>query len=70
VLDIGCGFGDTSRRLAGLVGGDGAVLGMDVAEQLRPQIEAALREALSEFVGHDGVRAAASTWIVGAKAPA
>ncbi len=42
----------------------------DEAEYLRPQIEAALREALSEFVGHDGVRAAASTWIVGATAPA
>lgn len=42
----------------------------DEAEQLRPQIEAALREALSEFEGPDGVRAAASTWIVGATAPA
>jgi ubiquinone/menaquinone biosynthesis C-methylase UbiE len=39
------------------------------AETLRPQIEAALRSALAEFEGPDGVRAPASTWIVGATAP-
>jgi SAM-dependent methyltransferase len=31
VLDIGCGFGDTTLRLAGLVG-DGEVIGVDVSE--------------------------------------
>jgi SAM-dependent methyltransferase len=41
VLDLGCGFGDTTRRLAGLVGESGAV-GVDVAE---PFIEMARREA-------------------------
>jgi SAM-dependent methyltransferase len=41
VLDIGCGFGDTTRRLAGLVG-DGTALGIDVAE---PFIALARREA-------------------------
>ena len=41
----------------------------DQADELRPQIEAALREALSEFVTDDGVRASSSTWIVSAKAP-
>jgi ubiquinone/menaquinone biosynthesis C-methylase UbiE len=40
------------------------------AEKIRPQIEAALREALAEFVGPDGVVADASTWIVSASAPA
>jgi ubiquinone/menaquinone biosynthesis C-methylase UbiE len=40
------------------------------AERIRPEIAAALREKLSELDGPDGVRAAASTWIVGAKAPA
>ena len=40
------------------------------AEQIRPQIESALREALAEFDGPDGVVADASTWIVSAKAPA
>lgn len=39
------------------------------AERLRPQIAAALREALAEFAGPDGVRAPASTWIVSARAP-
>jgi ubiquinone/menaquinone biosynthesis C-methylase UbiE len=42
----------------------------DEAERVRPQIEAALREALSEFEGPDGVVAPASTWIVSATAPA
>jgi ubiquinone/menaquinone biosynthesis C-methylase UbiE len=38
-------------------------------ERVRPQIEAALREALSEFDGPSGVYAPASTWIVSARAP-
>jgi ubiquinone/menaquinone biosynthesis C-methylase UbiE len=42
VLDIGCGFGDTSQRIAGLVGPGGAVVGLDVAPKF---IETARREA-------------------------
>ncbi len=42
----------------------------DEAEKIRPQIESALREALAEFEGPDGVVASASTWIVSARAPA
>lgn len=42
VLDIGCGFGDTSRRLAELVGDNGAVLGIDAAARF---IETAREEA-------------------------
>ncbi|HEX8753080.1 MAG TPA: methyltransferase domain-containing protein [Solirubrobacterales bacterium] len=42
VLDVGCGFGDTSQQLAALVGAEGEVLGVDVAE---PFIEAARAEA-------------------------
>jgi SAM-dependent methyltransferase len=42
----------------------------DEAEKIRPQIEAALREALAEFEGPDGVVADASTWIVSASTPA
>jgi ubiquinone/menaquinone biosynthesis C-methylase UbiE len=42
VLDIGCGFGDTSLRIAGLVGDAGSVLGVDVAPRF---IEAAQNEA-------------------------
>jgi len=41
----------------------------DEADRVRPQIEAALREALAEFVGSDGVSAPASTWVVTARAP-
>jgi ubiquinone/menaquinone biosynthesis C-methylase UbiE len=41
----------------------------DEAERLRPQITAALQEALSEYVTPDGVRATSSTWIIEARAP-
>jgi SAM-dependent methyltransferase len=41
-LDVGCGFGDTAQRLAGLVGPEGAVVGIDVAERF---IETARKEA-------------------------
>ena len=44
VLDVGCGFGDTTRRLADLVG-EGSALGIDVSE---PFIELARREAAEE----------------------
>jgi ubiquinone/menaquinone biosynthesis C-methylase UbiE len=40
------------------------------AHRVRPQIEAALRETLAQFIRPEGVLAPASTWIVGAKAPA
>jgi SAM-dependent methyltransferase len=42
VVDIGCGFGDTSLRIAGLIGDSGSVLGVDVAPRF---IEAAQKEA-------------------------
>ncbi|HEY6771799.1 MAG TPA: methyltransferase domain-containing protein, partial [Solirubrobacterales bacterium] len=42
VLDIGCGFGDTTQQLAALVGPDGHATGVDVAE---PFIEASIAEA-------------------------
>ncbi len=42
VLDIGCGFGDTTQRIAGLVGPAGGVLGVDAAPRF---IETAKREA-------------------------
>jgi SAM-dependent methyltransferase len=42
VLDVGCGFGDTTLRLAELVGPSGSVLGVDVAPRF---IEAAREEA-------------------------
>ncbi|HEX2391552.1 MAG TPA: class I SAM-dependent methyltransferase [Solirubrobacterales bacterium] len=42
VLDVGCGFGDTSQQLAALVGRDGEVVGVDVS---KPFVELARREA-------------------------
>ena len=41
VLDIGCGFGDTTQQLAALVGSEGSALGIDAAERF---IEAAQAE--------------------------
>jgi ubiquinone/menaquinone biosynthesis C-methylase UbiE len=41
VLDIGCGFGDTTQQIAGLIGETGSVLGVDVASRF---IEAARAE--------------------------
>jgi hypothetical protein len=43
----------------------------DRAAEIRPKIEAALREMMADFVQPDGtVSAAASTWIVSARVPA
>jgi SAM-dependent methyltransferase len=42
VLDVGCGFGETTQRLADLVGSEGSALGLDVSE---PFIERARAEA-------------------------
>ena len=49
VVDLGCGFGDTTQRLAELVGADGDALGVDVSE---PFIEVAREEG----TGVDNVR--------------
>jgi SAM-dependent methyltransferase len=51
VVDLGCGFGDTTQRLAALVGAEGEAVGVDVAE---PFIEVARREA--EEAGAENVR--------------
>ncbi len=42
VLDVGCGFGDTTQRIAGLVGSEGEAVGVDAASRF---IEDAIREA-------------------------
>jgi SAM-dependent methyltransferase len=42
VLDIGCGFGDTTQRIAGLVGDSGEAVGVDAAARF---IEAARSDA-------------------------
>jgi SAM-dependent methyltransferase len=42
VLDVGCGFGDTTQRIAELVGPDGEAVGVDAAERF---VETARSEA-------------------------
>jgi len=49
VLDVGCGFGDTTQRLAGLVGPDGLAVGVDAAERF---VEAAREEAAAAGVAN------------------
>lgn len=51
VLDVGCGFGDTTQRLGAMVGAEGSAFGVDVSE---PFIEAARTEA--EEAGGENVR--------------
>ncbi len=48
-IDIGCGFGETTQRLAALVGPDGSVLGTDSSPRF---IEDARREAAEAGVGN------------------
>lgn len=49
VLDIGCGFGDMSQRIAGIVGPSGSVVGVDVAA---PFIEASIADAAQADVAN------------------
>lgn len=49
VLDVGCGFGDTTRQLAGLVGAEGQATGTDVSA---PFIEASVDEAAAAGTGN------------------
>jgi ubiquinone/menaquinone biosynthesis C-methylase UbiE len=49
VLDLGCGFGDTTRRIAREVGPSGVAFGVDAAERF---VEHARRDAASESVAN------------------
>ena len=49
VLDIGCGFGDTTQALAGIVGDQGEAVGVDVSE---PFVQASIEEATDAGVGN------------------
>lgn len=51
VIDLGCGFGDTTQRLAQMVGAEGEALGIDVSP---PFIEVAREEV--EKAGAENVR--------------
>jgi SAM-dependent methyltransferase len=73
-LDIMCGTTlDEALDLVMSLGPAGEILRLqgDRAAHLLPEIDAALRDGLSEYVREDGtVWAPASTWIVTARAPA
>ncbi len=47
VLDVGCGFGDTTQRLAGIVGSGGEAVGIDASPRF---IEASIEDARQEGV--------------------
>ena len=49
VIDIGCGFGDTTQRLGELVGPEGSALGVDVSA---PFVETARQEAEEAGLGN------------------
>jgi SAM-dependent methyltransferase len=49
VIDLGCGFGDTTQRLAGLIGDGAEAFGVDVSE---PFIKVARKEAEEAGVGN------------------
>jgi len=48
-IDVGCGFGETTRRIAGLVGPGGSVLGLDAAPRF---VDLARTEAEAEGVAN------------------
>ena len=49
VLDVGCGFGDTTQRIAAMVGAQGEVTGVDAAARF---IEAARSESIEARIGN------------------
>ena len=53
VLDIGCGFGDESARLAELVGPEGSVLGVDIAPRFVASAQAEFGAPNVRFETHD-----------------
>jgi SAM-dependent methyltransferase len=48
-LDVGCGFGDTTRQLAGLIGPGGEAVGVDAAERF---IDTARQEAAEDGIAN------------------
>ncbi len=54
VLDIGCGFGDTTQALAGLIGAEGEAVGVDVS---MPFVEASIHDAREKGVANVSFRA-------------
>src|SRR3954469_10856425 len=49
VLDVGCGFGDTTERIAGLIGQAGHAHGIDVAPRFIETATSEVRAANASF---------------------
>jgi len=61
-IDIGCGFGDTTRRLAELVGPGGFALGTDSSPRFVAEARREAAEAGAGNVGFEAVDAQAAAW--------
>jgi ubiquinone/menaquinone biosynthesis C-methylase UbiE len=61
-LDIGCGFGDTTQRLAELVGPDGFALGSDSSPRFVEDARAEAGEAGVSNVGFETADAQTASW--------
>ena len=61
-LDIGCGFGDTTLRLAELVGPAGYALGTDSSPRFVAEARREAAEAGVDNVGFEAVDAQAAQW--------
>jgi ubiquinone/menaquinone biosynthesis C-methylase UbiE len=55
VLDIGCGYGDTTKQIAGMIGPEGEATGVDISPRF---IEAATAEAEEAGLGWTSFRVA------------
>lgn len=53
VLDVGCGTGETTLALAGAVGDDGAVMGVDISEALLARARARADELVCDAEFHN-----------------
>ena len=63
VLDIGCGFGDSTREIAQWVGAEGEAVGVDAAVRF---IEVASREAAEAGVGNACFASPTRSWTISA----
>ncbi|MGE0066690.1 MAG: class I SAM-dependent methyltransferase [Solirubrobacterales bacterium] len=61
-IDVGCGFGDTTRRLAELVGPEGFALGTDSSPRFVAAADLEAREAGIENIGFEAADAQTAAW--------
>jgi SAM-dependent methyltransferase len=61
-IDIGCGFGETTQRMAALVGGDGFALGTDSSPRFIEDARSEAAEAGVENVGFEVADAQTAEW--------